>query len=69
MECKCSTKEKDSFSIKKEWFIKNKNEMNQVGCSNHCLAFNFGNPKENFFIIDKKLMTFLIESLKENERG
>lgn len=65
LECKCQMKDKESFSVKKEWFEKNYKEMKQMRLENHCIAFNFGPESENYFIIDKKLMSFLVEKLLE----
>lgn len=65
IECKTTLKDKDSFSIKKEWLEKNKEEMRSLRLSNHCLAFNFGPNQTNYFIIDEKLMKFLISNLEE----
>lgn len=69
VECKCSMTDKESFSIKKDWLEKNKIEMRQMGLSNHCLAFNFGPSSDNYYIIDKKLMEFLIGKLYETYNG
>lgn len=66
VECKCSTTNKDSFSIKKEWFEKNKQESFGARTSNQCIAFNFGPDSDSLYIIDKKLMKFLIEKLEED---
>ena len=67
VECKTVTKDKDSFSIKKERLIKNKEEAFAQGLENNILAFNFTNDgKNNYFIIDEKLMSFLKSKLEEN---
>lgn len=68
IECKACMTNKDSFSIKKEWLIKNKEEAKSKRLLNNCLAFSFGpDETEDYFIIDKKLMKFLIEKLEEEE--
>lgn len=68
IECKTCMTNKDSFSIKKEWLLKNKEEAKSKRLLNSCLAFSFGpDEKEDYFIIDKKLMRFLIEKLEEEE--
>ena len=68
VECKTTTTNKESFSIKKEWLVKNRNEAKSKRLSNSCLAFSFGpNEKETYFIIDEKLMKFLVEKLEEEE--
>ena len=65
IECKTCTDDKLSFSIKKDWILKNKEEMFSQRLSNSCIAFNFGPGQENFFVIDEKLMKFLIENLEK----
>ena len=66
VECKTTTT-KESFSIKKEWLLKNKEEAKSKRLLNSCLAFSFGpDEKETYFIIDEKLMRFLVEKLEED---
>lgn len=65
-ECKTPTTDKESFSIKKEWLEKNLKETKESHLLNHCLAFNFGPDQNNYFIIDEKLMRFLVEKIKES---
>lgn len=66
VECKCTLSEKDSFSIKKEWLSKNLLESKQMRLSNNCLAFNFGPSTPNYFVIDEKLMKYLVGKLEED---
>ena len=68
IECKTCMTEKKSFSIKKEWIKKNREEAFTQRVFNGCIAFNFGPEQENFFVIDEKLMKFLIEKLEEENR-
>lgn len=65
VECKCSMNEKESFSIKKEWLNKNKEEAFSMRMDNTCLAFNFEPKGKNFFVINEKLMKYLVEKLEE----
>lgn len=65
IECKTVTKEKDSFSVKKDWIKKNKDEAFSQRVFNGCIAFNFGPGQSNYFVIDEKLMKFLVEKLEE----
>ena len=65
IECKTCMTNKNSFSIKKDWIIKNKKEAFDMRLSNTAIAFNFGPNEPNYYIIDERLMTFLIEKLKE----
>ena len=64
LECKTCAKEKDSFSIKKEWLVKNKNEAFAMGKYYSVLAFDFGGP-ENYFIIDQNLFKKLLNYIEE----
>lgn len=66
IECKTTMEEKQSFSIKKEWIDKNKEEAFAMRLDNTCVVFNFGPDKENYFVINEKLMKFLVEKLKED---
>lgn len=63
IECKTCMKDKDSFSIKKEWISKSTDEARSQGLSDACLAFNFGPGQANHYVIGENLMSFLVESL------
>lgn len=66
IECKTCMTDKDSFSIKKSWFEKQKEEAFSNRLDNSVIAFNFGpSDKNDKFIIDYKLMRFLVEKLTE----
>ena len=65
-ECKTCIKEKDSFSIKKEWLEKNEQEAKITHFSNSMLAFNFGPDTKNYFIINERLAKYLIEKINED---
>lgn len=67
IECKTCMEDKQSFSIKKEWLEKNKEEAFAVGKDYSALAFNFGPNSENYYVISEKLFVKLIEFLKEND--
>lgn len=66
VEAKTCMKDKASFSIKKEWLEKHKQEAFANRLNNYVLAFNF-NCLDNadYYIIDDRLMKFLVEKLKE----
>lgn len=67
VECKTCLTEKDSFSIKKEWIIKNKEEAFQNRLGNTAIAFNFYyDDATDYYVIDDKLMKYLVEKLKED---
>lgn len=65
IECKTVVQDKESFSIKKEWIKKNKEEAFTQRLSNQCIAFSFGPDQENYFVINERLMRFLVEKLEE----
>ena len=65
VECKCQLVDKTSFSIKKDWIAKNNLERKEMQLENSCIAFRFGPDQEDYFIIDKKLMKYLVDKLKE----
>lgn len=66
VECKTCTTDKNSFSVKKEWISKNKDEAFDTRLDNSCIAFNFGpTDKTSYYIIDEKLMIYLLEKLEE----
>lgn len=67
IECKTVVTEKESFSIKKDWISKNKEEAFANRLSNQTIAFNFGPGQENYFVINEKLMKYLVEKLAEEE--
>lgn len=68
IECKTSMSEKASFSIKKDWIDKHKQEALSMRLYNQALAISFSpEAKENYFLINEKLMKYLVEKLKEAE--
>ena len=66
IEAKTVTKVKDSFSIKKKWLLKNKEEAFAMNKPYFALAFNFGPDEENYYIINEKLFKELVK-YKEQE--
>lgn len=65
VECKTCMTDKESFSVKKEWLEKHKDEAFANRLDNTAIAFSFGPNQKNYFIIDEKLMKFLVEKLEE----
>ena len=65
IEAKTSMSPKASVSIKKEWIDKNKEEARSMRKSNFALAFRFEPEGDNYYVINEKLMKFLVEQLKE----
>lgn len=68
IECKTSMTEKKSYSIKKEVLDKNKKEAFSKRLDNGCLCFDFGPSTDRYYVIDEKMMKFLVEKLKEDCR-
>ena len=65
VECKTPTTEKESFSIKKEWLDKNKEEAKKTRKSFSALAFCFKPNGENYFVIDENLFKYLNQKINE----
>lgn len=66
IECKTCMEPKKSFSIKRDWIEKNKEETFRLRLDNHVIAFNFYyQDKKDYYIIDDKLMDFLVKKLEE----
>jgi len=54
IECKTATTEKQSFSIKREWLKKNKEEALAMSKKYNALCFDFGDNGNRYYIIDEK---------------
>ena len=69
IECKTSMTSKNSFSIKKEWIDKHKQEAFSNRLPNTAIAISF-DPKgdNNYFVIDSKLMQYLVEKLIQDSQ-
>ena len=65
IEAKCCMTEKKAVSIKKEWIDKNKDEGFATGYYNQAVCVNFGPGTENYYVINERLMKFLVEKLRE----
>lgn len=68
IECKTCITDKKSFSIKKEWLDKNKEETFAMGKDYSALAFNFGPDSEDYYVIDEKLFKRLVNYLEGEEQ-
>lgn len=69
IECKTSTTEKQSVSIKRDWIDKLKQEAFAMNKPNWALVFNFGDLRnaENFYIINEALFKQLQQIIEEEE--
>lgn len=65
IEGKCSMSDKSSVSIKKDWILKNKEEAFRNRLDNSCVCFNFSPKEENYYVINERLMMFLVDSLRK----
>lgn len=63
LEAKTKMIDSESFSIKKDWLIKNRREACFIGKEYSALAFNFGPNQENFYVIDQELFDILVGKL------
>lgn len=54
IECKTTTSEKKSFTVKKEWLEKNKEEAFAMNKEFNALAFDFGDGSDIYYVIDEK---------------
>lgn len=59
IECKTTTKPKESFSIKKEWITKNERERMDLQKPYSALAFQFEENGQNYFIVNEKVFNLL----------
>lgn len=67
IEAKTKTKESTSFSIKKEWLKKNKEEAFAMNKDYSALAFDFGDNGSIYYVIDEKLFMQLKNYLEKEE--
>ena len=68
IEAKTCMTEQNSFSIKKNWLLKMKEEQYACKKSNSALCFDFGDGKNRYYIVDEKTFKYLIERDDDNER-
>lgn len=60
IECKTSTTEKQSFSIKREWLDKNAEEAFAMNKRYNALCFDFGDS-ERYYVVDEKTFKRFME--------
>lgn len=63
LECKTCTEPRKSFTLKKEWFDKNKEEAFAMHKDYSAVVFDFGEG-EQFYVIDERLFRILQETLE-----
>lgn len=65
IEAKTCMTPKSSFSIKKDWLIKMKEEQFACNKSYSALCFDFGDEGSRYYIIDEQTFKQMMELLKE----
>jgi len=68
VEAKTVTKERDNFTIKRDWIKKNEEEAFAMNKPYSTVVFDFGDGKQHF-IINEKLFKKLENYLREEERN
>ena len=63
IECKTCTEPRKSFTLKKEWFDKNKEEAFAMHKDYSAVAFDFGDGEQHY-VIDEYLFRILQETLE-----
>ena len=66
IECKTATTEKASFSIKRDWLDKNKEEAFAMNKSYNALCFDFGDNGNRYYIIDEKTFKEVLQWTQRN---
>ena len=58
-ECKTMTQERKSFTIKREWLTKNKEEAFAMGKDFNALVFDFGDSGDRYYVVDERTFKLL----------
>lgn len=64
LECKTCVKPQKSFTVQKDWFVKNKEEAFAMGKPFSAVVFDFGDGEQHY-IIDEKLFKKLLKHLED----
>ena len=64
IEAKTSMTPKKSFTIKKEWLLKLREEQYATGKDNSTLCFDFGDNKDRFYIITEEMFKQLVDLIR-----
>ena len=65
IDAKTVTSPKQSFSIRKEWFDKIRNEAFAMNKEMSCIAFNFGPNQSNYYAVNENDFKNLLLAYKE----
>ena len=69
IECKTATSEKQSFSIKRDWLEKNREEAFAMRKTYNALCFDYGDGGSRYYVIDEKTFKEIMELLKGEDDG
>ena len=65
IECKTTTTEKKTFSVKREWLEKNSEEAFAMGKHYSALCFDFGDNGKRYYVIDENTFKKIKEVLED----
>ena len=65
-ECKTSVDAKASFSVKRDWLDKNRQEAFAMGKQYNALVFDYGNGSNRYYVVDEKTFLKMKEALELN---
>ena len=68
IECKTKWNVAKSFTIKREWLEKNKEEAFAMGKDYNALAFDYGDGK-NWYVVDEKTFRYFVELIRRENDG
>lgn len=67
LEAKTHTNNQSTFTLKKEWFSKNREEAIAMGKSYNALVFDFGDGEQHY-VISERLFKQLVKYTQEEEK-
>ena len=67
IEAKTPTKEQTSFSVKKEWIDKMREQAFEQGKYHSALAFRFAPDGDDYFVINSRLMAELVKFIESSD--
>ncbi len=65
LEAKTCMQPKKSFSIKKEWLTKLKEEQFATSKTYSSLCFDFGDNKDRYYILDENTFRYILDIINE----
>lgn len=68
IECKTCVEPKKSFSIKKDWIEKNREECHFMRKEHSVISFNFGDNSGNYYILEEKDFQLFLEFLRGSDK-